>query len=100
MFVCGFMGGYKMKKGKSILTRCLALVLALVLIVSSANLSAALKVSANSETTVTTGDRPVGYLLRHAESGLPVRTVRQRLFQFAKKRVIKTCCKPQQVFIL
>ena len=45
-----------MKKGKSILTRCLALALALVLIVSSANLGAALKVSANSETVVTVGE--------------------------------------------
>ena len=45
-----------MKKGKSILTRCLALALALVLIVSGANLGAALKVSANNETVVTVGE--------------------------------------------
>ena len=46
-----------MKKGKSILTRCLALVLALVLIVSGANLSVALKASAKSaETNVTLGE--------------------------------------------
>lgn len=44
-----------MKKGKSILTRCLALVLALVLIVSSANLGAALKASAASGKEVSYG---------------------------------------------
>jgi len=44
-----------MKKGKSILTRCLALVLALVLIVSSANLGAALKASAESGKEVSYG---------------------------------------------
>lgn len=45
-----------MKKGKSILTRCLALVLALVLIVSSANLGAALKASAASGKEVSYGE--------------------------------------------
>ena len=44
-----------MKKGKSILTRCLALVLALVLIVSSANLGAALKASAASGKEISYG---------------------------------------------
>ena len=60
-----------MKKGKSILTRCLALALALVLIASGANLGTALKVFAAEQTTVNASQLVVNnYELTEAEEKL------------------------------
>lgn len=60
-----------MKKGKSILTRCLALALALVLIASSANLGTVLKVFAAEQKTVKVSELVVNnYELTDAEKAL------------------------------